>query len=164
MGIAFLHLVLHELLEGFIRFLALELIHLNYRVRELILDEEFIEGNDRDAMFKLRFNGTFLAPAQRLFHESLHLLSHSEETMTEQLVDGECEAVVQHRLFEAQLLNRHALVGLHQLVRVVLDHLVLGVEEARGEGGGVVFFELLLLLVLGAGASLGIVASQRRVL
>ena len=91
------------------------------------------------------------------------MLSHSEEAMTEQLVDREREAVIENRLFEAQLLNRHALIGLHQLVRVVLDHLVLGVEEARGEGGGVVFFELLLLLILGAGASLGIVASHSRV-
>ena len=96
--------------------------------------------------------------------ESLDLLSLNEEAMAEQLIDREREAVIQHRLFEAQLLNRHALVGLHQLVRVVLDHLVLGVEEARGEGGGVVFFELLLLLILGAGASLRIVASHHCVL
>ena len=61
------------------------------------------------------------------------MLSLDEEAMAQELVDSEREAIVEHGLLEQDLLGGDELSGVHKILGLVLDDLIVGVEEALGE-------------------------------
>ena len=61
------------------------------------------------------------------------MLSLDEEAMAQELVDSEDEAVVEHCLTVKDLLGGDELSGVHEILGLVLDDLIVGVEEALGE-------------------------------
>ena len=61
------------------------------------------------------------------------MLSLDEEAMAQELVDSEREAIVEHGLLEQDLLGGDELFGVHEILGLVLDDLIVGVEEALGE-------------------------------
>ena len=126
-------LVHDELLESGKRLLVLELSNLNDRKRMVILDKEVSEGSDRDAIIDLLGIDIAVACAQRLFPEPLNLLSLDEEAMAQELVDRVGEAVVEHGLLVQDLLGGDESIGEHEILGLVLDDLIVGVEEALGE-------------------------------
>lgn len=61
------------------------------------------------------------------------MLSLDEEAMAQELVDSEREAIIEHGLLEQDLLGGDELFGVHEILGLVLDDLIVGVEEALGE-------------------------------
>ena len=61
------------------------------------------------------------------------MLSLDEEAMAQELVDSEREAIVEHGLLEQDLLGGDELFGVHEILGLVLNDLIVGVEEALGE-------------------------------
>lgn len=91
----------------------------------MVLDNKFFESSDRHTIIYLLGIDIAVACAQRLFPEPLNLLSLDEEAMAQELVDSEDEAVVEHCLTVKDLLGGDELSGVHEILGLVLDDLII---------------------------------------
>ena len=91
----------------------------------MVLDNKFFESSDRHTIIYLLGIDIAVACAQRLFPEPLNLLSLDEEAMAQELVDREGEAVVEHGLIVQDLLGGDELSGVHEILGLVLDDLII---------------------------------------
>ena len=98
-----------------------------------VLDKKVSKGSDRDAIIDFLGINTLIVPMQGFLPEHLNLLSLDEEAMAQELVDREGEAVVEHGLLVKDLLGGDESIGEHEILGLVLDDLIVGVEEALGE-------------------------------
>ncbi len=83
--------------------------------------------------------------------------------MTEQLVYGKGEAIVQYCLSEEHLLCGDKHIRKHKFLGLVFNNMVVRVEEALSKWGGATFSENLLQLSLLSSSILGEVSSLLRI-